>query len=623
MKRERYVPLLMAMVAVGAVARAVALQFLRPVHWDEIEHFRASDWIRQGLVPFRDFWEHHTPVLWYFGAPFTALTDSPGAGAILLMRWTQVPLWILTFWLLAVWMRDAGLGSFARWAGILTVASSSLLMIPSGEFRPDTLAALLFVAGLVLLQRVHVSRRYAFFAGVVFCLAGLTNLRLGPLLAITALLARILDAREKRWVGVPRIHWTYAGVIATLGAALGFFAANGSLRPFLQSVWMENFVGNRIQEGVPLMFLHRITGVFGYRLIGVDSGPHFELASVDVAGAALLILGTIGAVRQLVRNRREPDDLFFLACLQVASVLFVWGMKFIYSYHFVIIAVLATPFVAAELERIANRRVVVAFLVCCCAVNVFAALFRGKEHDRAYQDLIMREAHRHTAPDASICDGAGWVRGRRPAYKYWFLPSLVLELERRGQFEPLRPEQVLADPPGALIADRNVLVWLSSRKPLRDVFTRHYFPVWRNLWLPGPNGLLQPSNPAMTWVVPADGVYRLHTSRPLVAHPWFHVPLRMTQLYTPLTKRFEIPVASIADDGAVEWRVNGRVVTTPTIALRRLDRLEARLLDDAPTAVLAIRGNPSTLVMQPRPGITLEAIEAPETHVPDLTPTIR
>src|SRR5213080_5381590 len=100
-------------------ARLLQLQGLHPLVWDEIEFFRATDWVRRGLVPFRDFWEHHTPLQWFLFAPASALTHSPGVGAIVAMRWAQVPLWIATFWLLNVRMRDDGVGPWARWTAMV------------------------------------------------------------------------------------------------------------------------------------------------------------------------------------------------------------------------------------------------------------------------------------------------------------------------------------------------------------------------------------------------------------------------------------------------------------------------------------------------------------------------
>ena len=40
---------------------------------DEFEHLHASWLVWEGLFPYRDFFEHHHPLLWYLFAPFTAL----------------------------------------------------------------------------------------------------------------------------------------------------------------------------------------------------------------------------------------------------------------------------------------------------------------------------------------------------------------------------------------------------------------------------------------------------------------------------------------------------------------------------------------------------------------------
>src|SRR3954470_15709609 len=115
MKTERGTALLPIIALLAILARLLQLQGLHPLVWDEIEFFRATDWVRHGLVPYRDFWEHHTPLQWFLFAPITALTNSPGVSAILLMRSAQLPLWIATFLLLRGWMRRAGISVFAAW----------------------------------------------------------------------------------------------------------------------------------------------------------------------------------------------------------------------------------------------------------------------------------------------------------------------------------------------------------------------------------------------------------------------------------------------------------------------------------------------------------------------------
>ena len=124
---------LIVLAALAAGARLFAMTFLHPLNWDEVEYFRATDWISQGLVPYRDFWEHHTPLMWFVFAPVAMLTDSPGAGAIVFMRWAQVPLWIAAFWLVNRLMSAANIAGIARLVAIVLAISSSTLMISAME----------------------------------------------------------------------------------------------------------------------------------------------------------------------------------------------------------------------------------------------------------------------------------------------------------------------------------------------------------------------------------------------------------------------------------------------------------------------------------------------------------
>src|SRR5712664_1741915 len=172
MKIERGTALLpvLALLAIGA--RLLQLLGLHPLVWDEIEFFRATDWVRQGLVPYRDFWEHHTPLQWFLYAPIAALTHSPGAPAIIFMRFAQIPLWIATFALLMRWMERAGIVRWARGTAIAVALCSSLFMLPAVEYRVDTLGCFLLILAIYLVQRMDDGVVYAILAGSAFCLAG-------------------------------------------------------------------------------------------------------------------------------------------------------------------------------------------------------------------------------------------------------------------------------------------------------------------------------------------------------------------------------------------------------------------------------------------------------------------
>lgn len=602
-----------AVIALGVAVRLVQATWLQPLNWDEIEFFRATDWVWRGLVPFRDFWEHHTPLQWFLFAPVAGLVKGHATDAIIAMRWAQVPLWALTFWIVMRWMRDLGVGAFARWATLALAVSSSALMLPAIEYRVDLLGCTLYLGGLLLLIRS--GRRAAFIAGVLFCLAGFANLRLGPLLAITVMFHRITNRRDGKWGGRPESNWVFAGVIAMLGAAGFYFAATNSLEALYQHVWYENYLGDKYAPRIPLAFAHRVIIAFGLRVYG--GGPLWAWERVDLAGAAILLLGVIGIVRAL-RRWRTPDEMFFAAFLQLASVLFIATMKFVYHYHLLIVVLMMMPFAAAELERLAasvmRRRMLIAFVGLAAIASAAIVMFRGKERDFAYQDLIMREVHARTQPGARVFDGVGWALRREPAYRFWFLPELVRQLVYHGHAEAVSIDDWKRNPPAAIITDRNSAVFLAQNPLVGIHATRHYLPLWRNLWLPGLSARLVPGSPVAEWSVPADGNYRIGASAAMANDPWFFRPMAYGIARPPLD------ASRLVADAEVVWRVNG-VATDPVagrIALRRGDRLEARISGSSPVGIMLIPGEERLWFMQPPAGVTIDS-EGPRTyHWPEI-----
>lgn len=612
---QRTIRLLIALTAAGAAVRLLALGWMHPLNWDEIEYFRATDWVRQGLVPYRDFWEHHTPLQWLLFAPLSGLTRNAGAPAVIAMRWVQVPLWIGIFWMTNLWMRRAGLSSFGRWSAMAVAACSSLLMLPAIEYRVDVPACALYLAGLVLLQRMEARGASGFLAGVAFCLTGCTNLRFGPLLAATAASALIADPRTRSWRFVRRAGWLLLGVVTTAAVGLGALAATGSLRIAWQAVWADNYLGDQYARVIPWVFLHRLLVPFGVRIYG--GGDRFDLAGIDLAGAVLIILGVAGLVLVLRRWRR-PDHLVLLSILQVVSTLFIWKMKFVYHYHLEIFALLMIPMVAVSIDRMAESRPAATMRATLVAVFVLAVaswgavILRGKENDLQYQDLVMREVHARTGPGAKVFDGVGWAIRRRPAYRFWFLPDLARQLVAHGHAAPLASKEWIDDPPQAIVADHNAVVWLARNPELGRYAINHYLPLWRNLWLPALSARV-PGGAAQEWFVPIDGIYRLYASPTLAGHPWFSSPFDVS------THRGSLSLGEPVAISQVLWYVN-RKPAAPLrgrMPLRKGDRLTMVSTEPLPIGVFLIPGEESLWFRQPPEGVTLDGELPRVTHVPD------
>jgi len=604
----------------SALIRLVTLQWLHPLNWDEIEFYRAARWIAEGRTPFREFWEHHTPLVWYVFAPFTRLTDAPGVDAIVILRWAQVPVWIAIFWLTNLFMRDAGLTPFARWAAMAIALSSTWLMNPAVEFRLDPLAVLFYMGALVLWQRG--TKRAMFGAGALFCLASLANMRLIPLLVLTVLFLRIIDVRQQRWKGNAVANWIFAGGIAVLTVFLLFMAATQSLGSFIHSVFFENYIGDKYATPVIGAFPHRLLILFGVRVIGSDR--LFEIAAIDAGGIALFLLGAAGLFLAL-RRFRVPDDLFVVAFLELCALLVTAGMNFVYVYHFESIIILALPLIAMVIERIPRRGFVFAILAVAWTVNAFASFFRGKELDRAYQDLVMHELHARTLPGEKVWAGIPWALRREPSYHFWFLPDMTKHLVQGRFAQPYLLRDVLRDPPAAVVFDHSTMVWMTLvQRELAPYFIRHYIPVWRNLWVPGMNVRLRPGRTAFEWIVPRDGTYRLFASNALAKHMWFRDPIYVGGYEAHDVARSTFVLPAPAAHPELRWWVEGKPVTFGgAIALRKGQRVGVSYGGKDQLGVVLLGSNDSALFRQPPSGATLEASTSRVTHVPRFGVRIR
>lgn len=609
MNEQRSVSVAIGCAVTAALLRLLPLHWLHPLNWDEVEFFRATKWIAEGRLPFRDFWEHHSPLPWFAFAPVAAFVNGVDTGAIVAMRWAQVPVWLASFHLANRFMTAAGLSRFARWSAIAIAVSSSFLMISAIEFRIDPLATALYFGGLVAWQRD--TTRSMFLAGVLFCLTGLANLRLGPLLVVTVVVLAIVDRRERMWRGNRRAIWIAAGGVAMLAFALLFFRATRMWEPMVQQLVRDNVVGERTAPGVESMFMRRVMVPFGLNVIVFDQV--FDPAIIDPAGIAI-VLGGIAAVALAALRWRKPDDLLVIALLHLTNVLFIARMKYIYNYHFQTAVLLMLPLLALLFEKFRRREVVMGMLAIAWCVNAYASVLRGKEDDRAYQDVVMRETHARTKRGETVFGGIPWALQREPAYYYWFLPELARQLVLHGHGPRYTMQQILAAPPAAFVADRSSLVWFVNVQPeIARYFLRHYTPVWRSVWVPGLNASLRPGGTAR-WIVPRDGEYRLYVSASAARHEWFRRPMYISSFDLA---GVELRLPPPGNDPALQWTIDARPVLMPArVSLRKGQQVAVASSATKPLAVFLFSGDDPVLFRQPPADVTLEASAPRVTHWP-------
>jgi hypothetical protein len=544
-----------------------------PLAVDEVEFFRATKWVGEGQVPFRDFWEHHTPLQWIVFGPVASLfANGPGVEAIVAMRWAQMALWIAMFVLLVRFARRSGIDPW--WALVLLLVSGSFVR-KAIEYRLDVPGNLAYIGAVVLIASGAGRRRWIAF-GASMSAAVLANMRLAPLVVITALLAMFWRAAERKWGWNRPALWMFGGVVPVVAAFIGWLFATGAWPSFLDGIVRYNTTSARLLE---------VNTLLDALLVPVWT--------LDVAGVAFWIAAITGAVMAL-RTLREPGPLQFMALLLIASVATIAVMEVQYDYHFQNAYLLMLPLAALALARVRLVPIVAAGAL----VIIISQSLPSFGEAMQYQDAVMTSADRLTRPEETVFDGAGYALRRKPAYRYWFLTTGVRFMAARGLLEPY---DITKDPPAAILYDYRLALYLRELAHVAEYATKHYVPVYRNLWVPGLAAIVE--NGRLVWTSPRAGTYDFYASEGLQTHPWFTQPLAYASIEGPQALRYAIPLALLAAPpaDAFAWTVDGVMQPRGTRALHLRKGSRVELVSTSPrrTGILLVPRGIGTLCLAP------------------------
>jgi len=425
---------------------------------DEFEHSHAAWCVFKGLVPYRDFFEHHTPWYYYLLAPFFSLrwfaVDQSFDSAhhfLLFARATSLALCAMAVLLLAL-AGFVGTGPGRRTgllAGLL-LAAQPVVIQKTLEIRPDALALPFFAGALWLLSRGLVEaddrRRLRWFAGGGLALGGAIMCTQKMLFvlpgAFTGLGLWALAGRP-RW-SPPR--WT-ALLVVLAGVALpglltwAAFALHDGGGAFLRNNFLLNVkwrlrTGRNVLETLatswPVAVLALVGALPTLRRLQRRSSP----AHVDV-----LLLCTLAGLLAGIAVMPVPYRQYYLMPLAVACLLAAKGL--------------------VSLVDLAPRRAR-PWLIAGAATVLMLWPARDLKQTFAYQDPgqmnRLRYVLEHTAPDDPVMDGWLGTGVFRPhAFYYFFmhpeLRAMVSKQEIDGYAKALETGKIR---PALITLDRDL-----------------------------------------------------------------------------------------------------------------------------------------------------------------------
>ena len=423
----------LAMVLLIAVPFFLRLSLLktRGFNPDELECIHWAWCVSKGMVPYRDYFDHHTPGFHFFLSSFFRFYDveripSDAVAFLFLARtltWVFAGAVLAATFFLGRAFRDARTGLVAAFL----LSNAAFFFSKSLEVRADVPAAALVVAAVYLALSGH--RRGAelrlFTSGLALGVATMLTqkvLFVGPGFALAALWLlfdpRLPSSRRKRF-GLVALQTL--GFLVPLGATLAYFASKNAFWRFVEA----NFLVNA-------------------RWPGLDAGPFLEeLMQQD---AAYVLLGSVGllyltlkAFRSKELPRMEPLVALPMISL-VVTLPFHTGMSY---QHFLLILPLFSLYAASCLVDLAARfkpapdalLSIAVLLLSIVPLSRFRAAFdRGNWGTLQGIEYVLR----NTSPRETTFDGFTGLGLFRPqAFYHHFQHPHAFALQSKGEHQEM------------------------------------------------------------------------------------------------------------------------------------------------------------------------------------------
>lgn len=232
---------------VALVLLRLVYAFTLRVNSDEPQHLHVVWAWTQGLLPYRDVFDNHTPLFQLLCAPLFALIGER-AEILPLMRIATLPWFALALWCtyrIGRRLYDARTGA---WAALLTGVAPGFFILMA-QFRTDVGWAPLWLATVMVAIEGRPTPRRAFVVGLLAgatCAVSLKSLLLLGTLGVASVLVLVLQRTLAQPLPLREIARTSGAVLlgfVLIPAAIAFgFCAAGAWDAFVYCVFRHNVV---------------------------------------------------------------------------------------------------------------------------------------------------------------------------------------------------------------------------------------------------------------------------------------------------------------------------------------------------------------------------------------------
>lgn len=456
--------------AVTAFLRIVYV-FGYPIDSDEPQHLHVVWGWTQGLLPYRDFFDNHTPLFHLLFAPLLAVLGER-SDILFLMRLAMIPIGVVILWSTYVIGRELFSNRVGLWAAVLTGLFPNFF-IHALEFRTDVLWSALWLSALAVFIQGRPTVPRGFLGGVLLGAALSVSMKTVLLLAALsmAVLGTIVLTMKRRSQAIhSRPGFGTAALVGLLIvplALISFFVLHEAWTPFFHGIVQHNIL--------------TVPGLSPWQ-----THPwRFMLLPIALP---LLCWAAWAIARQTPNTgigiRRAV--VFLAAGLYFAAVHTVWPI-FTAQDHlpfYPLFIILLTPVILAAPSFLTPPEgsfrpgrprfgVLAAVLVAVVEVGYLLTAVPLRHNGGDNEAALLTEVLRLTRPGEPVMDLKGETV-YRPRPFYYVLETITRERMRRGLIADDIPERLIATRTRVTVTD---VGGFPTRG--RQFIEQHYLPVGR------------------------------------------------------------------------------------------------------------------------------------------------
>ena len=147
-QRKSFYPFIFVILFLNVLGIVLSYFYSSTAMVDELEHLRASWFVSQGYLPYRDFFEHHHPLLWFAWAPLMKILPQQFDFAWHITKFIASLFSVGSLIIFFFWVKRFFGGTKTAFLAICFSFIIYVSWYTFSIFKPDTFARFFYLLGL-------------------------------------------------------------------------------------------------------------------------------------------------------------------------------------------------------------------------------------------------------------------------------------------------------------------------------------------------------------------------------------------------------------------------------------------------------------------------------------------